>query len=75
MIGDDRDLEKSGRILNRGLGWGRDGLTDETDQRHARERLKELDLERAHHTATPWTVERKKGGNPRSEESKGGEPM
>ena len=60
MIGDDRDLEKSGRIPNRVIEWGRNGITIEADQRHARGRLKELDLERAHHTATPWSVEREK---------------
>ena len=37
VIGDDADLEWSGRILNRVIEWGRDGITIEADQRHVRE--------------------------------------
>ena len=48
---------------------GRDGLTIEADQRHVRE-VSDLRLERANHTATPCTVERKKEDNARSDESK-----
>ena len=51
VIGEDSDLEKSCRILNRVIEWGRDGNTNEADQRHAREMSKELDLERANHIA------------------------
>ena len=36
-IGEDPDLEKSGRVLNRVIEWDRDGITIEADQRHARE--------------------------------------
>ena len=43
MLREDPDLEKSGRILNRVIEWGRDGITIETDQRHVRERLKDLE--------------------------------
>ena len=75
VIGEDRDLKKSGRMLNRVIEWGRDGITLAADQRHVREMVKALDLERANHRATPWSVERKKGSNSRSEGSKqGGEP-
>ena len=35
VIGEDSDLEKSGRILNRSVEWDRDGITIEAaDQRH-----------------------------------------
>ena len=47
VIGEDADLGKSGRILNRVIEWGRDGITIEADQRHVREILKGLELERA----------------------------
>ena len=33
VIGEDADLEKSGRILNRVIEWGCDGITFEADQR------------------------------------------
>ena len=42
----DPDLEKSGRILNRVTEWNRNGITIEADQRHVREILKGLELER-----------------------------
>ena len=53
VIGEDPDLEKSGRILNRVIEWDRDGTTIEADQRHVREILKDLELEAAMHSATP----------------------
>ena len=59
VIGEDPDLEKSGRILNRVIEWDRDGITIESDQRHVREILKCVELERANHSATPCTVERR----------------
>ena len=31
MISEDPDLEKSGRILNRVIEWGRDGIATEAD--------------------------------------------
>ena len=43
VIGEDADLEKSGRILNRVVGWGRDGITIEADQRHVKVVLQDLD--------------------------------
>ena len=58
VLGGDPDLEKSGRILNRVIEWDRDGITIEADQRHDRERMKSLELERANHSATPCAVER-----------------
>ena len=64
VIWEDPDLEKSGRKLNRVVEWDLDGITFEADQRHVREILKDLDLERASHSATPrdqgW--ERRKKG-------------
>ena len=59
VIGEDPDLEKSGRKLNRVIEWNRDGITIEADQKHVREILKGLELERATHSATPCVVERK----------------
>ena len=59
MIGEDPDLEKSGRTLNRVIEWNRDGITIEADQRHIRERLKGLELERADRSATPCAVDRR----------------
>ena len=53
------DLEKSGRILNRVIEWGRDGITIEADQRHVRQIMKGFELERANHSATPCAVERR----------------
>ena len=69
VIGGDADLEKSGKILNRVIEWGRDGITIEADQEHVREILKDLGLERANHSATPCAVERKSGSNARSDDS------
>ena len=66
MIGEDPDLEESGRILNRVIVWNRDGITIEADQRHVRETLKGLELERANHSATPCAVERKDAGKGRT---------
>ena len=54
-----KDLEKSGRILNRVIEWDRDGITIEADQRHVREIMKGLELERANHSATPCDVARR----------------
>ena len=45
VIGEDPDLERSGRILNRVIVWDRDGITSEADQRYVREILKGLELE------------------------------
>ena len=59
VLGGDPDLEKSGRILNRVIEWDRDGITIEADQRHVREIMKFLELERANHSATPCAVERR----------------
>ena len=70
VIGEDPDFEKSGRILNRVVEWNRDGITIEADQRHVRNILKHLELERANHSATPCAVERKdevKGENQRGQ--------
>ena len=59
VLGGDPDLEKTGRILNRVIEWDRDGITSEADQRHVREIMKGLGLERANHSATPCAVERR----------------
>ena len=47
------------RMLNRVNAWNRDGITIEADQRHVREILKGLELERANHSAAPCVMERK----------------
>ena len=61
MIGEGADLDKSGRKLIRVIEWGRDGITIEADQRHVREILRGLELERANPAATPCAVENKQG--------------
>ena len=43
LIGEDADLEKSGRMLHRAIKWGHDGITIEADQRRVRELLKDFD--------------------------------
>ena len=70
VIGEDADLEKTGRILNCVIKWGRDGITIEADQRLVREILKDLELEQANHAATPCDMD-KKEDNKRSDGSKG----
>ena len=70
-IGEDPDLEKSGRILNRVIEWNRDGITTEADQRHVREILKGLGLERANRSATLCAVERKDEGKGESRRGQG----
>ena len=60
VVGEDADLERSGRILHRVIGWGRDGITTEADHRHFREILMDHHLERANHTTTPCVKERRR---------------
>ena len=55
-------MRRSGRTLNRVVEWNRDSITIEADQRHVREILKGLELERANRSATPCAVERKDEG-------------
>ena len=62
VIGEDPDLEKGGRILNRVIEWNRDGVTNGADQRHVREILKGLGLERANRSATPCALDRRDEG-------------
>ena len=69
MIGEDADLEKSVRILNRVIEWRSGGITMEVDQRHLSGILN-LDLACANDSATPCAVDRKKGNNARSDETK-----
>ena len=57
VIGENPDLENSGRILTCVIEWNRDGITIEADQRHVREILKGLDLESGNRSATPCAVE------------------
>ena len=57
VLGGDPDLEKSGRKLNRVIEWDRVCITIEADQRHVREIMKGLEMERANHSATPCAVE------------------
>ena len=70
VIGEDPDLEKSGRTLNRGIEWNRD-IAIEADQRHVGEILKNLKLERANHSATPCAVERKDEGKGENQRGQG----
>ena len=58
VIGEDADLEKIRRILNR------------VDQRHVREILMDLELERANHAATPRNMDKKKEDDARRAGSK-----
>ena len=58
VLGEDPDLEKSGRILSRVIEWNCDGIAIEADMRHVREILKDLALERANHIGTPCAVDR-----------------
>ena len=62
VIGEDPDLEKSGKILNRVITWNRDGITIEAHQRHVREILKGLELGRANRSVTPCAMEKKDEG-------------
>ena len=71
VIGEDPDLEKSERILNRVIEWNRNGITIEADQRHVREILKGLESERANRSATPCAVERKDEGKGESRRGQG----
>ena len=64
VIGEDAHLEKTGRILNRVIKWGRDGITIEADQRHVRKMLKDLELEQANHAATPCNMDKKDSAKP-----------
>ena len=59
VLGGDPGLEKSRRILNRVIECDRDGITIGADQRHVREILRGLELERANHSATPCDVARR----------------
>ena len=59
VLGRGPDLEKSGRILNRVIEWNRNGITTDADQRHVREIMNGLELERANHSATPCDVARR----------------
>ena len=66
---EDPDLEKSGRVLKRVIERDRDGIAIEADQRHVRETLKDLELERSNRSATPCAMERRDAGGARSDES------
>ena len=72
MTGEDADLEKTGRIQNRVIKWGGDGITIVADQRHVREILKDLELEQANPAATPCNVDKKNENTAGSDGSKGG---
>ena len=70
VTSEDADLEKTGRILNRVIKWGCEGITIEADQRHVREIWTDLELEQANHAATPCTVHKKNENNAGSDGSK-----
>ena len=55
--------------MNRVIEWCRVGITIEADQRHVREVLRGLELERANPAATPCAVENNSKGNARDDES------
>ena len=57
VTGDDADLQKIGRILNRVIKWRRAGITIEADQRHVREVLKDLEMQRANDSGTPCNMD------------------
>ena len=59
MIGEHPDLEKSVRMLNRVIERIRDGITIEADQRHVRDILKGLELDRSNRSAQPCAVDRR----------------
>ena len=72
VIGEDPDLEKSGENGDScHLKWNRDGITIEADQRHVREILKGLELERANRSARPCAVERRDEGKGESRRGQG----
>ena len=48
--------------MNRVIKWNHKGFTVEADQRHVREIMKGLELERANHSPTPCAVERRDEG-------------
>ena len=58
-LGETQTSRRAGRIPNGVIEWDRDGMTIEADQRHVREMIKGLELERANHSATPCDVERR----------------
>ena len=68
VIGEDADFEKSGRMLNRVIEWGRDGMTSEADQRHVREIFEDLESEERI-TQRLHAVDKKKEDNGRSDGS------
>ena len=70
VIGEGADLEKIGRILNRVIKCGRDGITNEADQRQVREIFEGLELEQANHAATPCSVDKRMEDNARIDGSK-----
>ena len=71
VIGEDPDSEKGGRMLSRVVEWNRDGISIEADQRHVREILKGLELERANRSATSCAVERRDEGKGESRRGQG----
>ena len=56
MVGEDADLEKIGRILNRVIKWSLDGITIEADQIHVREMLRIVNWNKriAHRLFVTW---------------------
>ena len=57
MVSKKYEIKK--QVLNRVIEWNRHGMTIEADQRHVREILKGLELERTNHSATPCAVDRR----------------
>ena len=64
-------ISRKFEIKKQVIEWDRDGITIEADQKHDTEIFRDVELERANHSATPCAVERKDESSARSDESKG----
>ena len=56
--GETQTSRRSGEHSTVSFECDRDGITIEADQRHVREIMKDREMERANHSATPCAVER-----------------
>ena len=74
VMGEDANLEKIGRILNRVTTWGRDGITIEAGQRHVTEMYKDLEVEEmptdGWHYWESWRLNGNKRWGPYSESNR-----
>eukprot|EP00972_Heterocapsa_arctica_P061932 9129287-Heterocapsa_arctica.AAC.1 len=58
IMGGERDLPKTVKILNRTFTWTKDGVMMEADPRQVKEVIKSLGLEAAKAVATPCAMSR-----------------